>query len=237
MFLSRTQVKYYLENYTFLKDSIAIVDKSNADKIVKKLLTEANNKHQEDYNKQLIYMVTFLAIVSIAMIFFCMWRNKFLNKNYGQLRNEFENNKVFIQNDTEIDKNNTSDDSRQTLNKNRINTETETRILNELKAFENSEAFLERDLTTTVIANLLNTNPKYLSEIIKKNREQTFSEYINNLKIDYIVYKLYNEPKYRDYKISYLAEVCGYSSVQVFAIAFKKVHGVTPSDFLRKLKE
>jgi AraC-like DNA-binding protein len=28
-------------------------------------------------------------------------------------------------------------------------------------------------------------------------------------------------PVYRDYKISYLAEECGYGSPQVFAIAFK----------------
>ncbi|NHQ67331.1 helix-turn-helix transcriptional regulator, partial [Elizabethkingia miricola] len=46
---------------------------------------------------------------------------------------------------------------------------------------------------------------------------------------------LYNNPLYREYKISYLAEECGYSSHQVFITAFRKETGMTPSYFIKQL--
>ncbi|NHQ71954.1 helix-turn-helix domain-containing protein, partial [Elizabethkingia miricola] len=51
----------------------------------------------------------------------------------------------------------------------------------------------------------------------------------------YIIDKLYNNPLYREYKISYLAEECGYSSHQVFITAFRKETGMTPSYFIKQL--
>jgi YesN/AraC family two-component response regulator len=57
------------------------------------------------------------------------------------------------------------------------------------------------------LAAQLNTNTKYLSEAIKNNRSQNFNNYINNLRINYIVHKLYNDPKYREYKISWQKNV------------------------------
>lgn len=61
------------------------------------------------------------------------------------------------------------------------------------------------------MSNLFNTNPKYLSQIIRESKNQNFNGYINQLRINYISNKLYNIPLYREYKISYLAEECGYA--------------------------
>ncbi|QIG90980.1 helix-turn-helix transcriptional regulator [Chryseobacterium sp. POL2] len=49
--------------------------------------------------------------------------------------------------------------------------------------------------------------------------------------------KLKKEPKYLKYKISSLAEEIGFSSQSKFAAAFKKVTSVSPSEFIKHLKE
>jgi YesN/AraC family two-component response regulator len=95
-------------------------------------------------------------------------------------------------------------------------------LLQKLKRFETSERYLKNEVSLTWLANNLNTNTKYLSEIIKLYRDKNFADYVNGLRIDYIVHKLYNEPKYRQYKISSLAEECGFASSRVFVNAFKK---------------
>ncbi|MCT4234920.1 transcriptional regulator [Elizabethkingia miricola] len=87
------------------------------------------------------------------------------------------------------------------------------------------------------MSNLINTNPKYLSQLINKHKGRNFCGYINYLRINYIINKLYNNILYREYKISYLAEECGYSSLQVFINAFRKETGMTPYYFIKQLKD
>ncbi|WP_407476606.1 helix-turn-helix domain-containing protein, partial [Elizabethkingia anophelis] len=117
-----------------------------------------------------------------------------------------------------------------------ISSDKEKSILKKIEAFEASEKFLRKNLTLSYMSNLFNTNPKYLSQIIRENKNQNFNSYINQLRISYISDKLYNTTLYREYKISYLAEECGYASPQVFINAFRKETGMTPSYFINELK-
>ncbi|WP_426277873.1 helix-turn-helix domain-containing protein [Chryseobacterium sp. S-02] len=117
-----------------------------------------------------------------------------------------------------------------------ISTETYNSILKKISKFEKSEKFLRKDINLTWLSNHLNTNTKYLSEVIKNHTGKNFNGYINGLRIGYIINKLTEMPVYRDYKISYLAEESGYASPQVFAIAFKRETGMTPSHFIEQLK-
>ncbi|KFF11272.1 transcriptional regulator [Chryseobacterium soli] len=86
------------------------------------------------------------------------------------------------------------------------------------------------------MANSLATNPKYLSEIIKTYKNHNFTSYINELRINYIIKNLYENPIYREYKIASLAEECGYGTPRVFVNAFKQQTGFTPSYFVEQLK-
>jgi AraC-like DNA-binding protein len=117
-----------------------------------------------------------------------------------------------------------------------ISTETYNAILKKISKFEKSGKFLRKDINLTWLSNHLNTNTKYLSEVIKEHKCTNFNGYINGLRIQYIIKKLTETPVYRGYKISYLAEECGYASPQVFAIAFKRETGVTPSYFIEQFK-
>ncbi len=110
--------------------------------------------------------------------------------------------------------------------------ETENLILQKLKRFENSKKFLSKDISLAVLAGQFDTNTKYLSEIINSNYQINFNSYINNLRINYIIEKLKTDPNYKNYKISYLAESCGFSSHSSFATVFKSITGIPPLKFI-----
>jgi AraC-like DNA-binding protein len=110
----------------------------------------------------------------------------------------------------------------------------ENELLVKLKKFENSEKYLNIKLSLPLLAAQLNTNTNYLSEIINTHKGKNFNTYINELRIDYICTKILNDPKYRNYKIAYLAEECGFSSHSVFSAVFKNTTGISPSSFLKQ---
>ncbi|PZU85588.1 MAG: hypothetical protein DI529_09700 [Chryseobacterium sp.] len=235
--------KYYLQKYTVLKDSINIASRKQTDTTMKKMVANVDEEHQKNSKKQLILIGAFVLIASVVTVILWRRKNKILRRNYDQIIEKLKK-ESFTQsisadseNEDKVLEIEADKESELSINRNIISIETETRILKRLMAFEKSGKFLRKDFTISALAAQLNTNSKYLSEIIKKNKSQNFNNYINNLRINYIVHKLYNEPKYREYKISYLAEECGYASPQVFVIAFKKINGVTPSYFIDNLKE
>jgi len=93
--------------------------------------------------------------------------------------------------------------------KKNIISEEYTKLLEEkLSEFEQSNSFLKPNLTLTSVASELNTNTKYLSVFISQYKDPHFNDYINRLRINYIIQKLHSNPAYREYKISYLAEEC-----------------------------
>ncbi|MPS63453.1 helix-turn-helix domain-containing protein [Chryseobacterium sp.] len=230
----------YMNKYALLVDSLDYVDKKEADLVIKKMVAEVDQQHKESSKKQ--WMITGIFVLIAGLVTAILWRrkNKALRRKYEQMMVNLKNGAVALPEEVqeESNENDTETESEQELtSKNTISADTVARILKKLATFEKSEKYLKKDLTISSLAGQLNTNTKYLSEVIKNNTSQNFNHYINNLRINYIVHKLYNEPKYREYKISYLAEECGFASSQVFVIAFKKINGLTPSYFIQSLKE
>lgn len=113
---------------------------------------------------------------------------------------------------------------------------TEEEILAKLLKFEKSELFLDPQIRLATIAKKLDTNTRYLSSIINASKAKSFNAYINSLRIRFILDKLNSEPRYRTYKISYLAEASGFTSQSSFNTAFKEFTGYTPSAYIKNLE-
>ena len=114
---------------------------------------------------------------------------------------------------------------------------TEQLRLGKLKRFENSTRFTNKEMSLAVLAGQFETNTKYLSEVINKHYNVNFNTYINKLRIDFIVKKLKSDSNFINYKISYLAETCGFSSHSSFATVFKSITGIAPITFIELLKD
>lgn len=114
---------------------------------------------------------------------------------------------------------------------------TEKEILEKLSRFEASMKFTKNNISLKTLSLQLDTNPRYLSEIINKHKDSNFNTYINNLRIDYILKKLNEDEEYRKYKVSYLAEESGFSSHSLFTTTFKNKVGRSPIDYIKNLEK
>ncbi|AZA74276.1 helix-turn-helix domain-containing protein [Chryseobacterium indoltheticum] len=114
---------------------------------------------------------------------------------------------------------------------------TEEKLLDYLEKFEKSDQYLKNDISLPGLAAYCKTNTKYLSRIINIHKGMDFNNYINKLRIQYIIEKLNNEPEYMKYKIATLAEEAGFSSQNKFATIFKKVTSISPSVFIKYLQD
>lgn len=104
-------------------------------------------------------------------------------------------------------------------------------IITKLQDFERKKGFLKKDLTATKLAESFDTNYKYLSKVIRHQKQKSFVNYINDLRIDYLVDRLKAEPLLRRYTNGALAEESGFSTAQHFVTAFKKRTGISPGYF------
>ncbi|HAO07603.1 helix-turn-helix transcriptional regulator [Chryseobacterium mucoviscidosis] len=129
------------------------------------------------------------------------------------------------------------DENNTKSNKNNLSDEKENEILDKLNKFEQKKQFLSPSMSLSVLSAQIGTNTNYLSSIIKKHKQSNFNSYLNQLRIDYIVMKLKQNPEYLNYKISYLAEECGFSSHTVFSRIFIEKMGIPPSKFIEYLKK
>ena len=105
-------------------------------------------------------------------------------------------------------------------------------LLKKLAQFESSQQFTERNISVAVLAGKMKTNTKYLSYIINNYRNKDFNSYINELRIKYIIAKIDEDSRYLNYKISYLAEECGFATHSQFTTVFKSITGLSPSQFM-----
>jgi AraC-like DNA-binding protein len=115
--------------------------------------------------------------------------------------------------------------------------ETEEKLLAKLKKFEKSNLFNNKNISLPFLAGRFETNTKYLSYVINTHKKKDFNNYINELRINYIIEKLKNEPQYRNYKMASLADEVGFSSHSKFSKVFKKVTSLSPSLFIKYIEE
>ena len=118
-----------------------------------------------------------------------------------------------------------------------IDSKLEKEILNGIKELETSNDFLHPEFNIGVFAKKLNTNTSYLSYLINTTKKQSFKKYITELRIEYLIKKLKEERKFRNYTIKSLAEEIGYTNASAFTRAFKKYKGITPSEFIKSLNK
>ena len=115
--------------------------------------------------------------------------------------------------------------------------ESENQILADLEKFEAGKKFTHKDMSLGMLAAQLNTNTKYLSEVINRQKQKNFNSYINELRINYITEKIKSDSGYLNYKVSYLAEECGFSSHSTFTTVFKSIVGVSPIMFVEFVRD
>ncbi len=109
-------------------------------------------------------------------------------------------------------------------------------ILERLDKLEASLFFLNSNCTLQSLAKKVKTNTNYLSKIINKYKQKKFYEYLNDLRIQYVLKRLNEDPKFRKYSIKHIAEEIGYKSTNSFTKYFKASTKLYPSYYIKNLE-
>ena len=106
--------------------------------------------------------------------------------------------------------------------------------LNHLMEVE--KAYTKKDLTVVGVAKKLGTNKSYVSQVINEGKGMNFSSYVNEYRVKE-ARRLLTDKSYHHLKIESIAGDSGFNSVSAFNNAFKKFTGLTPSYYLKSVKE
>lgn len=98
---------------------------------------------------------------------------------------------------------------------------------------EEEKLFLDPSLNTYLVSKKLEMNEKYFSRIFNQNSSESFSLYINNLRVSEAK-KLLIKEEYRNYTIIAIGLESGFNSKSAFYRVFKEKTGVTPSEFRKR---
>ncbi|OGL45124.1 MAG: hypothetical protein A2161_10680 [Candidatus Schekmanbacteria bacterium RBG_13_48_7] len=144
----------------------------------------------------------------------------FFNPPVSESRLEFES---FGDSDEKYEKSGLSDVERKEL-------------INKLKELmETEKPYLENNLNINELAKVLKTTFHKLSQVINESFHQNFYDFINSYRIKESKQLLKN-PNNEKYTIISIAYICGFSSKSSFYNAFRKNTGITPGEYLKKIK-
>ncbi|WP_282086999.1 helix-turn-helix domain-containing protein [Aquimarina algiphila] len=95
--------------------------------------------------------------------------------------------------------------------------------------------FLNSELTLSTLAKELDIHPNVTSRIINEGLDKSFSDFVNEYRIDAVINRL-KDVEYNRITLLGIAYECGFNSKATFNRVFKKTTGKTPFEF-RKLNK
>lgn len=233
----------YIEHLLSI-DSILNENKYNLSTIINKnydtpnLLSE-KQKLISDLDSQNSKLFWGIGIISIISVIFILLYVKNINKsklykNQAEVLIKESKNEKFEKKIAIDDKNTTKDlDSLKSNLPQDILDNLNLKFIN----FEEDKKYLNRKLTLDGLAKDFKTNRDYLSKAVNELKGKNFPQYINELRISYIVKQLKDNPNLQKYTIAGIAEEAGYNNSESFTNSFKKITGTLPSYYIKALQE
>lgn len=232
----------YLDNYERLvskeiKETLEVNNTINNQVIQKEMLDLNKEYEKEKKVTVLIYVLLFIFIV--LLFFYFRGKNKvkiqkvknIAEKHLLEMEVTKQKNEQLL---TEIQN---SKEEKKSSNSINIDIEKENKIVEMLLSLEAKETFLNQDFTQQYVAKKIKTNTTYLSYVVNKRFGKTFSEYANDLKINYSINQMISNTTYRKYNTQAIAESIGFKSSISFRKSFNKKMGISPTQFLKNLEE
>jgi AraC-like DNA-binding protein len=96
--------------------------------------------------------------------------------------------------------------------------------------FENKQIFTNADLKVIDLAQMLNTNRTYISNIINNELSSSFSKFVNQYRIQKAK-ELLIQDKDNKLSLEFVSRQVGFGTLHTFIRAFKESEGVTPGLF------
>jgi len=202
------------ENYNIIED-IHNTELRIRDDIIYKI--KKSNEETIKKNRLLTICMVLLGLISLLLFFYYRKKIKHNKKMFEEL---------IVQEQTTIKQ------TQITINDSKIKD-----ILKRLEKLEEQEYFKEISCNLSTLSKKAKTNPTYLSKILKDQKNKSFYQYINELRINYAIDRIKSDKQFRLYDIKHIAKEVGYKSPESFTKHFKKTTGIYPSYFIKEFKK
>ena len=208
------------EKYARLNNNI--VEKYDIARLVKdkkELIETIDSKNKMSRHRSILFGVILLSILISLFFYLKKRRNKYseISDKYTELVNSIEKKKeatVVVEVPEDIKK----------------------EILKKLQDFENDHKYLKNNLSLGSVSKSLKTNSSYLSKVINIEKGKNFTNYINDLRIDFCVDQIKTNKKFKQYSVRSMAGEVGFNNIQSFAKAFLKRKGCKPAEFIKNIE-
>ena len=171
--------------------------------------------------KSIITLFTCIVLGLLFLLYYQFSKRKKYKKRFEEIINHIDNT------------------SKVNLDKNKIDVPENivNDILIKLYEFEKNKKFISNKITLNSLAKKLDTNTNYLSKVINHYKNTSFSNYLNNLKIEYIIAEIKVNPLLRKFTLNAIAKEAGFNNTESFSKAFFKLKGIKPSYFMKELEK
>ncbi len=247
-------IKYYkdkkdIEQQLFYINRLLVVD-SILDKDVKYLSRQINEKYSkpnlilekqqiiESLEKNNIIKIVVLISLSIFVIILIIIlirnnkKQKIYKKRFQELLENKNTKETVLAKTQEKQSSNTKEPKDIGISELIVND-----ILKNLDKFEENNDFLQSNISVSSLSKRFKTNSKYLSKVININKNKSFSNYVNELRINYVIEELKINSKFRRYTIRAIANEIGFNTTEAFSKSFYKTTGIYPSFFMKELEK
>jgi len=232
----------YYKSYTNLKDSVYGIEKyseinqlqrlhdiSKTNQLIEKLVIEKQVKERTIYYKNIIWYITLgvLFLVIIGLIVFYL-QNRKINKAYKVL---FEKNIELV----ELN-NKTPEINRQKYKKSALSSDLQNEMVNKILNFmEDVTLVCDPEFSINKLAMMTGSNHGYISQVINTVFKKNFNSFLNSYRISE-AQRIFSTPEFKLITIETVSNQVGFNSVNTFRNAFREVTGVTPSFYVKSMK-
>lgn len=235
-------------DYKYLKAKDEFVLKSHVERIeksrfldemrrVNEQVAQIQAKHERAH--QLLLMVSLVsAIILIALVL--LMRSNIKQRNY--IRHLYEKNVQLL--DVKVDPaqpgSQPEDKQEDAAPKyqSQLDQESKDRLFGQIKqVMDNMSIICQPDFSLQQLATQVGSNYKYVSQVVNECYGKSFKQVLNEQRVREACRILNNPNQSRHLTIEAIAANLGFHSRSNFTVTFKRITGISPSDFMRMAKE
>lgn len=224
-------------DYLYLKSKDSLLTRSNADRMERSVfvhelsrvntqLAESNARHHQMVMAVLV-LLAFIIVIAVALVV----NIRGLRKQKAYVRKLYEKNVELLEHKSAI-----ATAAQSGLNRAAgLSEDLKSSLLEHIdQTINNPEIFCAQDFSLHQLATLVESNDKYVSHVINERYHKNFKQLLNEARVAEACRRLGDQEHYGHLTIAAIAKDVGFGSRSNFALAFKRVTGISPSDYLRQ---
>ncbi len=106
-----------------------------------------------------------------------------------------------------------------------------------LEVMDNNDEIFSPDFSLERLAMLSGSKYKYVSQVINEHYQQNFNNFLNSYRIKEACKRMGDIEHYGNYTIEAISESVGFKSRSTFVSSFKRITGLTPSQYQRMARK